>query len=59
MPWSFRRSKSVGPFRLTLGKRGASGSMGGKRARVSKSTTARSGFSFRLPGGFSFRKSRR
>lgn len=59
MPFSFRRSKTFGPLRLTVGKRGISGSIGGKRARVSKSTTGRSGASFRLPGGFSFRKSRR
>jgi len=59
MPWSFRRSKTVGPLRLTLGKRGLSGSIGTRGARISKSTTGRSGVSFRLPGGFSFRKSRR
>ncbi|MCA1695998.1 MAG: DUF4236 domain-containing protein [Actinobacteria bacterium] len=59
MPWSFRRSKTCGPLRLTLGKRGVSGSVGGKGVRVTKSSTGSSGISFRLPGGLSFRKSRR
>jgi len=59
MPWSFRRSKTMGPLRLNLGKRGVSASLGGKGVRLSRSSTGRSGVSFRLPGGFSFRKSRR
>jgi hypothetical protein len=36
MPFSFRRSKSFGPFRFTLGKRGVSASVGAKGLRLTK-----------------------
>lgn len=58
MGWGFRKSKSFGPFRLTVGKRGVSGSVGGKRMRVGRSTTGRRWSSISLPGGFSWRKTK-
>ena len=36
MPFSFRRSKSFGPFRLTVSKRGLSTSVGAKGLRLTK-----------------------
>jgi len=36
MPFSFRRSKSFGPFRFTVGKRGLSTSVGAKGLRLTK-----------------------
>jgi hypothetical protein len=36
MPFSFRKSKSFGPFRFTLGKRGLSASVGAKGLRLTK-----------------------
>jgi hypothetical protein len=36
MPFSFRRSKSFGPFRFTMSKRGLSTSVGAKGLRLTK-----------------------
>lgn len=55
MGWSWRRSKSMGPFRLTASKRGLGSSFGFGRARVSRSATGRRSFSIRLPFGFRYR----
>lgn len=59
MGWSFRKSKNFGPFRLSVGKRGLSGSVGSKRMRVGRSTSGRRWKSVSLPGGLSWRKSKR
>jgi hypothetical protein len=54
-----RRSKALGPFRLTVGKRGLGVTVGGKRVRLGRSATGRSGPSVRLPGGLSCRERHR
>jgi hypothetical protein len=46
MPFSFRKSKSLGPLRLTLGKRGVGVSAGARGARLSRSATGRRTVSF-------------
>jgi hypothetical protein len=56
--WGFRKSKRLGPFRLSIGKRRVSGSVGTKRLRVGRSTSGRRWSSLRLPGGFSWRKTK-
>lgn len=57
MPFTFRRSKKFGPFRITAGKRGLSASIGAGPLRVSRSTTGRRSLSLRLFRGFGWRKS--
>jgi Protein of unknown function (DUF4236)/Protein of unknown function (DUF2510) len=53
MPFSFRRSKSFGPFRLTVSKRGLSTSVGAKGLRLTKgpsgthATASAGGFRYR------------
>lgn len=59
MSWQFRRSRKVGPLRITASKRGLSASFGAGGARTSRSTTGRRTTSFRLPGtGAFWRRSR-
>jgi hypothetical protein len=57
VPWSFRRSKKVGPFRFTLSRRGLGVSGGSKRVRVGRSATGRRGVSVALPFGLRWFKS--
>ena len=55
MGFSWRRSRSIGPFRLSASKRGLGVSAGGRSGRVSLSATGRRSFSVRLPFGFRYR----
>lgn len=57
MGFSFRKSKSFGPFRITASRRGLSASAGAGGARVNRSTTGRRSKSFGFKG-LSWRKSR-
>jgi hypothetical protein len=51
----FRKSKSKGPFRFTLGKKSFSSSVGGKTFRVGLSSTGKMRVTSRIPGtGISF-----
>ena len=51
MPWSFRKSITLGPgIRLNLGKKSASISVGGAGYRYNVSTTGRSTTSINIPG---------
>jgi hypothetical protein len=50
----FRRSKKLGPLRVTASKRGLSVSGGAGGARASKSSTGRRTTSVRLPGTGAF-----
>lgn len=55
MAMRFRRSKSSGPFRFTLGKKSFSSSVGGKIFRVGISSTGKIRTTSRIPGtGISF-----
>jgi len=56
--FGFRKSKKLGPFRITATHRGLSGSVGGRRARVGRSTSGRRSASFRIGKGLFWRKSR-
>ena len=58
MGWQFRKSKRFGPLRLTASKRGASLSGGVGPVRLSKSTTGRKSFTFRLLRGLFWRKTK-
>jgi hypothetical protein len=55
MPFSWRKSKSVGPFRLTASKRGLGTSIGIGRLRASRSAKGRRSWSLRLPFGLRYR----
>lgn len=57
MPFTFRRSKKLGPLRITAGKRGLSASTGVGPLRVSRSSTGRRSLSLRLFQGLGWRKS--
>lgn len=58
MGWYFRRSKSFGPFRLNLSKRGIGWSLGTRGLRVGRSATGRRTTHVSIPGtGLGFRKS--
>lgn len=59
MPWSFRKSLTLGPgIRLNLGKKSASISVGGTGYRYNVSTTGRSTTSINIPGtGISYKDS--
>ena len=46
----FRRTKSFGPLRLSLGKRGVGASIGVRGARVSRSATGRRSATLSLIG---------
>lgn len=46
----FRRSKKVGPFRLTVSKRGMGVSAGAGPVRISRSATGRVSRTYRVPG---------
>jgi len=46
----FRRSKKVGPFRLTVSKRGVGVSAGAGPVRISRSATGRVSRTYRVPG---------
>jgi uncharacterized protein DUF4236 len=52
----FRRSRSFGPFRLTLSKRGLGVSAGAGPVRVGSSATGRRTTSFRIFKGLFWRK---
>lgn len=55
MGMKFRRSKSSGPFRFTLGKKSFSSSVGGKTFRIGLSSTGKIRMTSRIPGtGISF-----
>ena len=56
MGLTFRRSKSIGPFRLTLSKRGLGVSAGAGPLRVGRGATGRRTASFRLLRGLFWRK---
>jgi hypothetical protein len=51
----WRRSKKVGPFRLTATKRGLGISSGAGPLRVSRSARGRRSWSIRLPFGLRYR----
>jgi len=53
----FRRSKSFGPFRLTLSKRGLGASLGAGPIRVGRGASGRRTTSVRLFKGLFWRKS--
>jgi hypothetical protein len=56
MGWSFRRSKKIGPFRFTLGKKGVGVSVGVKGARIGVGADGRTRSSVSIPGtGLSYR----
>lgn len=60
MPWYYRRSSKLGPFRITQSKSGLSFSTGNRFFRRTVSTSGRRTSTFRLPGtGFFWRKSGR
>lgn len=55
----FRKSKKVGPLRVTASKRGLSVSGGAGGLRATQSTTGRRTSTVRIPGtGISWRRSR-
>ena len=58
MAFGFRKSKKLGPFRLTLTHRGMSGSAGVGPVRASRSTSGRRSKSVRIGKGLFWRKSR-
>lgn len=56
MGWEFRKSLRMGPFRVTLSKRGLSYSAGVKGARVTKRVDGKVQRTFTIPGtGISYR----
>jgi hypothetical protein len=55
MGFSWRRSRSFGPFRLTGSKRGLGISSGAGPVRVSRSATGRRSVSVRMPFGIRWR----
>ena len=58
MGWYFRRSKSFGPFRLNLSKRGIGWSVGTRGLRVGRSATGRKTTHVSIPGtGLGYRRS--
>jgi hypothetical protein len=58
MGWYLRRSKSFGPFRLNLSKRGIGWSVGTRGLRVGRSATGRKTTHVSIPGtGLGYRKS--
>ena len=52
----FRRSKSFGPFRLTLSKRGLGVSAGAGPIRIGRGATGRRTTSIRILKGLAWRK---
>ena len=52
----FRRSRSLGPFRLTLSKRGLGVSAGAGPVRIGRGATGRHSLTVRLLRGLSWRK---
>jgi hypothetical protein len=57
--FQFRKSKKIGPLRVTASKRGLSASAGAAGVRASKSTTGRRTTTVRVPGtGAFWRKSK-
>ena len=58
MGFGFRKSKKVGPFRVTVTHRGVSGSAGAGPIRVGRSSTGRRTKSVRIGKGLFWRKSR-
>jgi hypothetical protein len=51
-----RKTFRAGPFRLTASKSGLTGSVGGKRGRVSRSTSGRTRRSVNFGHGFRWTK---
>ena len=56
MSLTFRRSKSFGPLRLTLSKRGLGASVGAGPLRIGRGATGRRTLSLRLVKGLFWRK---
>ena len=56
MSLTFRRSKSFGPLRFTLSKRGLGVSTGAGPLRIGRGATGRRTVSFRLLNGLFWRK---
>lgn len=55
MAWRFRKSKSIGPVRVTLSKKGVGSSLGFLGFRVGVSPDGKKYWSFGIPGtGFYF-----
>ncbi len=50
MGWRFRRSKSLGPVRLTLSKGGVGVSIGGRGARIGLGADGKSRATLSIPG---------
>lgn len=48
--WRYRKTKTAGPFRATLSRRGAGGSFGFRGFRVTRSATGRLYATISLPG---------
>lgn len=57
MGFSFRKSKTLGPFRIGMSKGDLSGSVGGRRARLGGSTSGRRSASINFGGGLRWFKS--
>lgn len=58
MGFRFRKSKSLGPFRFTIGKKGFSSSVGGKYFRIGMSSSGKIRTTTRIPGtGLSYSSS--
>lgn len=50
MGWTFRKSASIGPFRVNVGKSGVGFSVGGGGLRTGVSSRGRKYSSFSIPG---------
>ncbi|HKE99974.1 MAG TPA: DUF4236 domain-containing protein [Actinomycetes bacterium] len=48
--WRFRKTKTAGPFRATVSRRGAGGSFGFRGLRITRSSTGRWYATVSLPG---------
>jgi hypothetical protein len=60
MAWYWRRSKKLGPFRITASRRGMSVSAGNAVHRKTVNTRRQSTSTWRIPGtGIFWRKTRR
>jgi hypothetical protein len=58
MGFGFRRTKKLGPFRVTLTQRGVSGSAGAGPVRIGRSSAGRRTRSVRIGKGLFWRRSR-
>lgn len=59
MGFGFRKSKKLGPFRVTLTHRGVSGSAGAGPVRIGRSSSGRRTKSVRIGRGLFWRETRR